>query len=54
MGTKNIKLLFLTGTPIVNGPFDIVPLFNMLKGFIYDSSSSFEEMQMKQKSKNTL
>jgi len=30
--TRNIKLIFLTGTPIVNKPFDIVPCFNMLGG----------------------
>jgi superfamily II DNA or RNA helicase len=36
MSTKNVKLLFLTGTPIVNSPFDIVPLFNMLKGYMYE------------------
>lgn len=34
MKTKNIKLLFLSGTPIVNNPFELVPLFNMLKGNI--------------------
>jgi len=34
MKTKNIKLLFLSGTPIVNNPFELVPLFNMLKGFL--------------------
>jgi superfamily II DNA or RNA helicase len=35
MRTKNIKLLFLSGTPIINSPFELVPTFNMLKGFIY-------------------
>ncbi len=34
MNTKNIKMLFLTGTPIINNPFELVPTFNMLKGFI--------------------
>jgi len=28
--TKDIKLFFLSGTPIVNDPFEIVPMFNMI------------------------
>lgn len=32
--TKNIKLFFLTGTPIVNDPFELAPCFNMIKGLI--------------------
>lgn len=32
MNTKNIKLLFLTGTPIINNPFEIAVAFNMLYG----------------------
>jgi hypothetical protein len=34
MKTKNIKLLFLSGTPIVNDPFELAPTFNMLNGYI--------------------
>lgn len=33
MATRNIKLIFLSGTPIINDPFELVPCFNMLKGF---------------------
>lgn len=33
MNAKNIKLIFLTGTPIVNTPFEMVPMFNMLFGY---------------------
>jgi len=33
MKTKNIKLIFLTGTPVVNNPFELVPMFNMLYGY---------------------
>lgn len=34
MKTKNIKLLFLTGTPIAKDPFELVACFNMLSGRI--------------------
>ncbi len=36
MNTRNIKLAFLTGTPIINNPFEIVPTFNLLKGYTYE------------------
>jgi superfamily II DNA or RNA helicase len=32
MKSKNIKLIFLSATPIINDPFEIVPLYNMLHG----------------------
>lgn len=32
MRSPNVKLLFLTGTPIAADPFEIVPAFNMLSG----------------------
>jgi superfamily II DNA or RNA helicase len=32
MKTKDIKLIFLSGTPIVNEPFELVPCFNMCSG----------------------
>lgn len=35
MKTKKIKLLFLTATPIINEPFELVPCMNMLRGIIY-------------------
>jgi hypothetical protein len=35
MNTNDIKLIFLTATPMVNDPFELVPCFNMLKGYIY-------------------
>lgn len=34
MQTKNIRLFFFTGTPIINTPFEIVPCFNMLRGYL--------------------
>jgi len=33
MNTKDLKLLFLTGTPMTDDPFQLVPCFNMLHGF---------------------
>lgn len=32
METKNIKLIFMSGTPIINDPFELVPCFNMVRG----------------------
>jgi superfamily II DNA or RNA helicase len=32
MDTKKLKLIFLTGTPIINNPFEIAVAFNMLSG----------------------
>lgn len=34
MKAKNLKCVFLTGTPVVNDPFEVVPCFNMLSGGI--------------------
>lgn len=34
MNTKNIKILFLTATPITNTPFELVPVLNMCHGYI--------------------
>jgi hypothetical protein len=33
MGARNLRLLFLTGTPAAKDPFELVPCFNMLAGF---------------------
>jgi superfamily II DNA or RNA helicase len=44
MKTRNIKLFFLTGTPIVNDPFELVPCFNMIKGYI-PVKSKFQKSQ---------
>ena len=33
MAAKNIKILFLTGTPVSKNPFELVPCFNMLAGY---------------------
>ena len=34
INSKNLKLIFMTGTPIINDPFELVPCFNMLRGYI--------------------
>ncbi len=33
MAAKNLKILFLTGTPASKNPFELVPCFNMLAGY---------------------
>lgn len=40
MNTKKIKLIFLTGTPIINNPFEIAVAFNMLYGKIISNDKS--------------
>ena len=34
MSAQNVKIVFLTGTPIINYPNEIAILFNMLRGYI--------------------
>ena len=36
MRAKNCKLVFLSGTPLINSSFELALLFNMLNGFIYE------------------
>jgi hypothetical protein len=38
MRAKNCKLVFLSGTPVINSSFELGLLFNMLNGFIYEYS----------------
>ena len=33
MAARNLRILFLTGTPAAKDPFELVPCFNMLAGF---------------------
>jgi tRNA1(Val) A37 N6-methylase TrmN6 len=46
MGAKNIKLMFGTGTAIVNTPFELCPCFNMLSGkkIFPEDRGEFEEL----------
>jgi len=43
MTAKNLKLLFLSGTPVVSDPFELAVIFNMLRGYISfkDSKEKF-------------
>lgn len=43
MKAKNIKLIFLTATPIINSFFEIVPMVNMLSGYISDKLTILPE-----------
>jgi hypothetical protein len=40
MATKRIRLLFLTGSPIVNDPFEIGLAYNMLAGYLDDQGTT--------------
>jgi superfamily II DNA or RNA helicase len=45
MNARNVKLVFLTGTPIVNNAFELVPTFNLLKGYIDKKNTLFPEVE---------
>jgi SNF2 family DNA or RNA helicase len=36
METTNLKVIFMSGTPIINDPFELVPCFNMIRGTYTD------------------
>lgn len=41
MRAKNLKMLALTGTPVINDPFELAALFNMLRGPMYIEREMF-------------
>ena len=53
LSAKNCRVVFLTGTPIINYPHEIAVLFNMLRGYIktyyfkLDTSSSGKKINSK-------
>lgn len=42
LSAKNVKLLFLTGTPISGDPFELVPMFNLLRGLMEKNGKKYE------------
>ncbi len=42
MEMKNSKLIFLTGTPIINSPFECAIMFNLLRGYINEDGSMWD------------
>jgi len=56
MKCNNIKIILLSGTPIVKSPFEIVPLFNLLSGYelLPTSYNIFNDIYMKGKNKEKL
>jgi len=41
MEAENCKIVFLSGTPIINYPHEIAILFNILRGYIYTFTTKF-------------
>jgi hypothetical protein len=56
MKYSNIKIILLSGTPIVKSPFEIVPIFNLLSGYelLPTSYSIFNDLYMNTKNKEKL
>ncbi len=54
MEAEDIKILCLTGTPITGDPFEVVPLFNLLRGYMKEDAagSAKEGTSNKGKGKN--
>lgn len=51
--STNLKLIFLTGTPVINDPFELVACFNMLRGYMQIDKHNIGDVKSK-KSDNTL
>lgn len=47
MNAKNAKIIALTGTPIVNEPYEAGVLFNVLRGYLYISVFKIEKVDEK-------
>lgn len=54
METPNLKLIFLSGTPIINDPFELVPCFNMIRGrYSVNGGTGFNKKSHKRKNDST-
>ena len=53
MDATNIRLVFLTGTPIINAPHEMAVLFNMLRGYVYTWTIPLQ-METKMTSENII
>jgi hypothetical protein len=42
MKAKGMRILLLTGTPISGDPFELVPMFNLLRGYMYKDNKRYE------------
>lgn len=51
MNAKNSKLIFLSGTPIMNEPFELSFMFNMLRGFkiFPEDKEKFDKLYLRDK-----
>ena len=36
MNAKDLRLVFLSGTPVIKDPYELAVMFNMLRGYMYD------------------
>lgn len=54
MGAQNAKIVFLTGTPIINYPNEIAILFNMLRGYIKTWTFTIKQNTKQKVDKDTI
>ena len=52
MRATNLKVIFLSGTPVINSAFELGLMFNMLKGITKSYSINLEKIRYVQISRN--